>query len=125
MFTAKVKRITGYRWLNLSRRAKRRHINHRAKSEMIQVQKTDKIVFSKAAFRRLCKEISEQYKFDIRFTKEATHGLAEMAQTMLTHLFEDSLAAAEHAGRKTVMPKDMKYVCRQWAKHDNRIQSAH
>lgn len=123
MFCPKFKRITAYRWLNMTRKAKRRHVARRAEKEIKQIQKTPKHVFSTAAFKRLLRELAFNWKTDVRFSKSGNEAMAEFAQDIVTKLFKDMGKAAEHAGRKTVMPKDLHFVLDQWVEQNHRVEA--
>jgi histone H3 len=58
------------------------------------------------------REITQDYKNDLRFQKSALECLQEAAEAYLVGLFEDSNLAAIHAKRVTIMPKDMQLVRR-------------
>ena len=125
MFCPKFKRITVRYWLRLKAYGKRMQVARRAKKEMVQVQKTDKILFSVKAHAQLCREILQYQRVAFRISKKAQHALAESSQELITSLFQDCQEAAEHSGRVTIMPKDMQYVVRQWKKADGRVEAAH
>lgn len=124
MFCFKFKRLSANRWLNLSSHGKRWHIIKRARAEMRQVQRTDKIVFSRAACKRLAHELLiDMGRFDRRFTKGAYDALAEAMQQVGTTFFEDCYNAAELTGHKTIMPKHAVHVRNQWKKQDDRVEA--
>ncbi len=61
----------------------------------------------KLPFQRLVREIAREFKSDLRFQSGAILALQEAAEMYLTLLFEDSIFAAIHAHRCTIMPKDI------------------
>ena len=78
-----------------------------AQKEIRRYQKSTDLLIRKLPFQRLCREIAQSYKQDIRFQSGALHALQEMAEAYLVGLFEDTNLAAIHAKRVTIMPKDM------------------
>ena len=124
MFCPKLKRISANRWLNLTSRGKRWHVIRRARTEMRQVQKTPKLLFSKKAHDVICRELLQYFKCDYRISGLANIALAHASQDLVTKFFEDCQEAAEHAGRKTIMLKDLEFVKAQWAKQDDRVMAA-
>ena len=63
-------------------------------------------------FQRLAREISQDYKTDLRFQGSAVLALQESAEAYLVGLFEDTNLAAIHAKRVTIMPKDIQLARR-------------
>lgn len=123
MFCPKFTRITAYRWRRLSRKGKYNHVLRRASKEIKQCQETPKFLFSMRAFKLLLKELAFNWKTDVRFTKSGNEAMAEFAQDIMTKLFKDMGKAAEHAGRKTVMPKDLRFVLDQWVEQNHRVEA--
>ncbi len=70
-------------------------------------QKSSDLLLPRAPFQRLVKEIVNQCHSDLRVTYDAMQGLQEAAESYMVSLFGDTQLAAIHAGRVTVMPKDM------------------
>lgn len=64
----------------------------------------------RAAFRRLVREIAQEFKTDLRFESAAFDALQEAAESELMQLFRVSAAAAAHANRTSVEPSDMQLV---------------
>lgn len=90
--------------------AAKRNAGTMALREIMKFQKSEKLLIPAAPFIRLVKEISQDYKVDLRFAADAIKALQESAEAYLVGLFEDSQLAALHAKRVTVMPTDMKFV---------------
>ena len=70
-------------------------------------QKTTELLITRLPFQRLCREIAQDYKVDIRFKPSAVMALQEAAEAYLVSLFEDTNLAAIHAKRVTIQPKDL------------------
>jgi histone H3 len=76
-----------------------REINH--------AQKLTTTGLPKAPFLRVVKEISEEFREDLRWKATAVEALREAASSYLTGLFADMNLCAVHGGRVTVMGKDL------------------
>ena len=81
--------------------------NQRALREIRQYQKSTDLLINKLAFQRLVREIAGEIRSDLRFQSAALLALQEATEYYLVGLFEDMLELAVHAGRVTVMVKDM------------------
>ncbi|KAH0726137.1 hypothetical protein KY284_002002 [Solanum tuberosum] len=66
----------------------------------------------KLPFRRLVREITQDFKTDLRFQSSAVAALQEAAEAYLVGLFEDTNLCAIHAKRITIMPKDIQLARR-------------
>jgi histone H3 len=75
--------------------------------EIRRYQKSTELLIKKLPFQRLVKEISQNYKTDLRFQSSAIMALQEGAEAFLVGLFEDTNLCAIHAKRVTILPKDM------------------
>lgn len=75
-------------------------------------QKSTELLIRKLPFQRLVKEVSQQYKPNLRFQASAVIALQEAAEAYLVGLFEDTNLCAIHAKRVTIMPKDMQLARR-------------
>ena len=80
--------------------------------EIRRYQKTTDLLLKKAPFQRLVREISQDYKADLRFQSSAVLALQEASEAYLVGLFEDTNLCAIHAKRVTIMPKDMQLARR-------------
>ena len=58
------------------------------------------------------REIAQSFKNDLRFQSVAILALQEAAEAYLVQLFEDANLCAIHAGRVTIMPKDVQLARR-------------
>ncbi|KAH0730927.1 hypothetical protein KY285_001839 [Solanum tuberosum] len=67
---------------------------------------------TKAAKKRLVREITQDFKTDLRFQSSAVAALQEAAEAYLVGLFEDTNLCAIHAKRITIMPKDIQLARR-------------
>ena len=75
--------------------------------EIRKYQKSTDLLIRKAPFQRLCREIAEKMKLDVRFQSTAILAYQEASEAYLIGLFEDANLCAMHARRVTLMPKDM------------------
>ena len=70
-------------------------------------QKTSALLIRKLPFKRLVREIAQDFKTDLRFQSAAILCLQEAAEAYLVRLFDDANLCAIHARRVTIMPKDI------------------
>jgi histone H3 len=75
--------------------------------EIRKYQKGTELLIQKLPFQRLVKEISQDYKTDLKFQSAAILALQEASEAYLVGLFEDTNMCAIHAKRVTIMPKDI------------------
>ena len=75
--------------------------------EIRRYQKSTELLLRKLPFARLVREITQDFKTDLRFQGSALMCLQEAAEAFLVLLFENSNLCAIHAKRVTIMPKDM------------------
>ncbi|KAL9939682.1 hypothetical protein V8E36_001499 [Tilletia maclaganii] len=77
--------------------------------EIRRFQNSTELLIRKLPFQRLVKEIMQErlYRDDIRIQSSALAALQESCEAYLVSLFSDTMLAAIHAKRVTVMPKDM------------------
>ena len=75
--------------------------------EIRRYQKSTDLLIRKLPFQRLVREVSQDFKSDLRFQSTALLALQEAAESYLVQLFEDTNLCAIHAKRVTIMPKDM------------------
>ena len=80
--------------------------------EIRKYQKSTELLLRKLPFQRLIREISREYKADLRFQSSAVLAMQEAAESYLVGLFEDTNLCAIHAKRVTIMPKDMQLARR-------------
>ena len=75
--------------------------------EIRRYQGSTKLLIRKMPFQRLVREITQDFKTDLRFQSAAIMALQEASEAYLVGLFEDSNLCAIHAKRVTIMPKDI------------------
>lgn len=80
--------------------------------EIRKYQKSTNLLIPKLNFMRLIKEITQDYKTDLRWQKNALQAIQEAAEAYLVGLFEDTNLVAIHAKRVTIMPKDIQLTRR-------------
>ena len=72
------------------------------------------LLIRKLPFQRLVREIAKDFKMDLRFQSAAVMCLQEASEAYLVKLFDDANLCAIHAGRVTIMPKDIQLARRIW-----------
>lgn len=83
--------------------------------EIRRYQKSTELLIRKLPFQRLVREIAQNVQnlaHDLRFQSSAIAALQEASEAYLVSLFEDTNLCALHAGRVTIMPKDMQLARR-------------
>ena len=80
--------------------------------EIRKFQKSTELLIRKLPFQRLVREISQDFKSELRFQSGAMLALQEASEAYLVGLFEDTNLCAIHAQRVTIMPKDMQLARR-------------
>ncbi len=80
--------------------------------EIRRYQKSTELLIRKLPFQRLVREIATEFKSELRFQSTAILALQEASEAFLVGLFEDTNMCAIHAGRVTIMPKDMQLARR-------------
>ena len=70
------------------------------------------LLIRKLPFQRSVREIAQDYKTDLRFQSAAVLCLQEATEAYLVRLFDDANLCAIHAGRVTIMPKDIQLARR-------------
>lgn len=65
------------------------------------------LLIPRIAFQRLVREVTSDFKSDLRFQSAALECLQEAAEAYLVGLMEDTNLCAIHAKRVTIMVKDM------------------
>ena len=80
--------------------------------EIRRYQKSTELLIRKLPFRRLVREIAQDFKTDLRFRSDALSTLQESSEAYLVGLFEDTNLCAIHAKRVTIMPKDIQLARR-------------
>lgn len=64
----------------------------------------------KTSFKRLVKEIAQDFSLDFSFQKEAIDALQQVSEEYIIKLFHDANKCAEHAKRQTVALDDIRLV---------------
>ena len=80
--------------------------------EIRRYQKSTEVLIRRLPFQRLAREIAQDVRTDLRFQATALMALQEAAEAHLVGLFESTNLCAIHAGRQTIMPKDMQLARR-------------
>ena len=80
--------------------------------EIQRYQKSTELLIRKLPFNCLVREITQDFKMDLRFQAVAIGALQEAAEAYLVGLFEDTNLCAIHAKRVTIMPKDIQLARR-------------
>jgi histone H3/H4 len=78
--------------------------------EFYQRQSSTCVQIAVKPFRRLVKELSCKYNSNLLFTADATGIMQVTLEQYMVELFESTNRAAEHAGRKSIQPRDMQFV---------------
>ena len=78
-----------------------------ALQDICHFQKTSALLIRKLPFQRLVREITQDFKTDLRFQSAAVLCLQEAVEAYLVRLFDDANLCAIHARRVTIMPKDI------------------
>ena len=82
--------------------------------EIRHYQKSTALLIRKLPFQRLVREITQDFKMDLRFQAAAILCLQEAAEAYLVGLFEDTNLCAIHAKRVTITPRDLllvRHIC--------------
>lgn len=88
--------------------------------EIRRYQKSVDCQIPKKTLNSLIREITQEYG-EFRYRIEALEAIREAAEQFLTNLFTDSLLAAIHARRITIMDKDMRFVVGLLATHGHTV----
>jgi histone H3 len=80
--------------------------------EIRRYQKSTDLLIRKLPFQRLVREITQDFKDDLRFQSTGVLALQEASEAYLVLLAEDTNLCAIHARRVTIMPKDIQLARR-------------
>ena len=80
--------------------------------EICRYQKSMELLIRKLPFNRLVREITQDFKTDLRFQPQANMALQEAAEAYLVGLFKDTDLCGIQAKRVTIMPKDIQLTRR-------------
>jgi len=72
------------------------------------LQSSTNLLIPKKPFGRCVREIAQEMKYDVPFTKEAMEAIQVAAEAFLTDMFKSCIVYATHAKRATIKPEDMK-----------------
>ena len=75
--------------------------------EIRRYQKSTELLLRKQPFQRLVREISQDFRADLRWTSDALLAMQEASEAFLVGLFEDANLCAIHARRVTIFQKDI------------------
>ena len=75
--------------------------------EIRHYQKSSALLIRKLLFQRFVREITQDFKTDLRFQAVAILCLQEVAEAYLVGLFEDTNLCAIHAKRVMITPRDL------------------
>ena len=84
----------------------------RALMDIRKYQRSTNLLIRKRPFQLLVREISQDFKSDVRFQAKALLALQEASEAYVIQLFEDTLLCSVHAKRVTIFPKDMQLARR-------------
>ena len=85
--------------------------------EICRYQKSTELLIRKLPFNRLVREITQDFKTDLRFQAQTIAALQEAAEAYLVGLFEDTNLCGIHAKRVTIITKDIQLA---WRIHGKR-----
>ena len=110
----KAARVFATRYLGGVKRPRRYRPGTVALREIRRFQKSTDLLIRKAPFQRLVREIVQNdfSRSDLRFQSTAMLALQEAAEAYLVQFFEWTNLACMHAGRVTIMVKDMRLARR-------------
>lgn len=80
--------------------------------EIRKYQRMSDLLMRKLPFQRLVKEVSQDFKSDLRFHASSILALQEATEAYQVGLFEDVNLCTIHAKRVTIMPKDIQLARR-------------
>ena len=80
--------------------------------EIRHYQKSSTLLIRKLPFQRLVREITQDFKTDLRFQAAAILCLQEAAEAYLVGLLEDTNLCAIHSKRVTITPRDLQLARR-------------
>lgn len=78
----------------------------RARRQVSKAQRSTELLIKRAPFRRLVREIANDFKTDVRFSEKAFGALQEAAETHLVDFFDKSSAIAYQNDRDTLQKRD-------------------
>ena len=97
---------------NKAKKTRRKKKGTVALREIKHAQKSVNLLIRKRPFSRLTREIAQDHKQDCRFTGTALLAEQEASEARMIEMMGHANQAAIHAGRVTLMPKDIRLVNR-------------
>jgi histone H3 len=92
---------------NSEKKIRRYRPQSHALREIRMYRRSTDLLIKKLPFQRLVREIAQGIKSETRFQSAALEALQEATEAYLVGLFEDTNMCAAHAGRVTIMTRDM------------------
>jgi len=80
--------------------------------EVEQMQASPNFMCPRKSFKRLVREIAQDFSLEIRFTTKAFEALQYAAEDELTEVFDSANLLCIHRGCETILPKDMHLALR-------------
>ena len=80
--------------------------------EIRKYQKSTELLIRKLPFKRLVREIAQDFKTDLRFQSSAINALQEASEAYIVGLMEDANICSIHAKRVTIKPNDIQLARR-------------
>lgn len=80
--------------------------------EIRRLQRITELLIPNLPFQRLVREVTQEFRWGLRFQLTAVVALQETAESYLVDRFQDCNYSAIHATRVTVAPKDMQFARR-------------
>ena len=74
--------------------------------------KSTELLCRKLPVSRLIREITQDFKLELRFQSSTIATIHEVMEDYMVKLFEDTVLCCIHAKRVTIMPKDMQLARR-------------
>ena len=81
-------------------------------AEICKYQRSTELLIKVKPFQRLVRELSKDFKCDVRFQAKALLARQEALEAFVVELFEDTFVCAVHAKRITIFPMDMQLARR-------------
>lgn len=91
---------------------RRRRAGKLAEREVKKYMDSTELLIPKQSFQRLVREITSNVLPDLRMQSTALENIQHVAEDYMVQGMEDTRKCSEHAGRKTVLARDMRLVMR-------------
>jgi histone H3/H4 len=102
----------GTKLLQMLRKNRRAKPGQKAVREIKRYQKSDKFMLPRTSFQRLVREIGQQFKTNLNWSSDSMEALQVASEAYLTDVFVDADLCARHAGRETLLAKDVRIATR-------------